>query len=338
GASQAEITGDGRLEFLFDMNVREAVTLNMVGGSVDLDGGQSFIQNEHDILAPMTINATTFDSFGTSTGGGGSDTLFVDSLSAGAVGSLTVNIGEPTNAWTVNQAGLLVLQNNNSTQVLLAGSDVNVHGTLNVTGSVSTTARIDLGPTGVVNLSGPSDQLLLAGGSFVTNEPNTIQGATIQGPGRLTVQDQKSLFGFGTINTSVNNLGFSALRADNGTLTINGPILNAPDLGTNDVDGVLNIPAAWNSGVTLGVILRGGILQGGTITNEVTIQGSGLVSSRVINNERLLATGGTGTLLVQTAGNDNDWDGTAGDGILQASPGDTLELRDNTTFAFTGVV
>jgi hypothetical protein len=345
GTNRAHITGDGRLEFLFDMNVREAVTLNMVGGSVDLEAGQSFIQNEVDILAPLIINAAMLESFGTPTGLGVADTLLVDSLSAGAVGSLTVNIEEPTNAWTLNQAGVLDLRNDNAVQALLAGSDVIVNGLLKVTGNVSTTARLEMGATGTVRLSGANDKLHMSGGNLL-DAPNTITGATITGTGELLIADQKSLIGFGTINTTVHGVGFSELRADNGTLTINGSILATPaptgsffELGTNDIDGILHIPADWNLGTSLGIELRGGTLQGGTITNDSNIQGSGLVTSRVINNARILSLAfNAAPLVVQSSGNDNDWDGAAGNGLLQAGRGSTLELRDNSEVVFTGRV
>lgn len=42
-------------------------------------------------------------------------------------------------------------------------------------------------------------------------------------------------------------------------------------------------------------------------------------------------------MIVQTAGNDNDWDGATNTGDLIAITGD-LELRDNATFGFTGTV
>ena len=111
-------------------------------------------------------------------------------------------------------------------------------------------------------------------------------------------------------------------------------------LGTADSDGVLNIPAAWNTSTGSGagniaaVSLVGGTLQGGTITNDNSsgIQGIGTVTSRVINNTRLLAGNGGGTLVVQTAANDNDWDGAANTGELSTRVGATLELRDNTLF------
>jgi hypothetical protein len=91
------------------------------------------------------------------------------------------------------------------------------------------------------------------------------------------------LQGFGTINTGVDFDGSAAFRADNGTLTINGTIVDAGTIGTADNDGTLHITNAWNNNVTTGIQLNGGTLSGGTITNDATagISGHGLVSARV---------------------------------------------------------
>ena len=69
--------------------------------------------------------------------------------------------------------------------------------------------------------------------------------------------------------------------------------------------------------MTTGVQLRGGTLSGGTITNDVAagISGHGMVTARVINNTQLLASIGD-TLIFQTAGNDNDWDGSTNTGEI----------------------
>ena len=109
-------------------------------------------------------------------------------------------------------------------------------------------------------------------------------------------------------------------------------------MGTADETGTLNVPAAWNNNVTAAIAMLGGTVQGGTITNDTSngIQGFGTVTARVINNTQLLGGNGGGTLLFQTAGNDNDWDGTTNTGELIANAAALLELRDNATFGFLG--
>jgi hypothetical protein len=78
------------------------------------------------------------------------------------------------------------------------------------------------------------------------------------------------------------------------------------------------------------VVLLGGVLQGGVITNDnaTGLQGHGTITARVINTSKIVATNG-GTLLVQTSGNDNDWDGAGNTGDLEALSGD-LEMVDTT--------
>jgi hypothetical protein len=172
---------------------------------------------------------------------------------------------------------------------------------------------------------------------------NRIEGGTINGPNGpngLVAINNRELRGFGTINAPITFQNTSALRADDGTLTIGGVINEVSTIGTADNDGTLNVVNAWNSNVAANVVLNGGVLQGGAITvaNANGIKGRGTVSSRVINNSRLEANVAANTLVFETAANDNDWDGGANTGILAASNGGTLEVRDNATFTYGGTV
>jgi hypothetical protein len=333
GANNAEFTGAGEIEFNGTVNVNEAVTLNIAGGTVDLDGNDG-VGDFINVDAPLTINAATMANFGRVNGGGGINTLDVNN-SVGT-GVLTVNLDNADDEWTLNGPGVMNLVNDNTEATLLAGSDVNLNGTVNVTGDVRVTARVDI--SGTVNINTAGQPLRLSGGDGL--DENTINGATINGPGLFGADTEKVLYGFGTINTDINFDGTSILRADNGTLTIGGTILHVGAIGTDDDDGILNVVSAWNSNVASFVNLVGGELKGGTITvnNTSGISGIGLVSARVINNTRLLSNGG-GTLLFETAANDNDWDGTGDTGELRAGVGMTLELRDvGAAFGFGGTV
>lgn len=332
GANNASFTGTGEIMFTGPVNVLEAVTLNMVGGAVDLDG-QDIIGDTINIDAAMVINAQQVRSFGRTNGGGGVNTLDVNN-SVGT-GVLTVNLDVSANEWTLNAQGVMNLVNDNTEATLLAGNAVNINGTVNVTGDVRTTARLDIGSTATININTASQPLRLAGGSL--GDPNMLLGGTISGAGALGADTGIALHGHGTINSGVDFDGASNLFADNGTLTINGSILDVNRIGTNDVDGVLNVVNAWNTSVASFVTLDGGTIQGGTMTidNVNTVSGFGTITSRVIINTGIRASGGT--LVLQTAGNDNDWDGATNDASLNAQPNSTLELRDNATFGFTGV-
>ncbi|QDT73209.1 beta strand repeat-containing protein [Lacipirellula limnantheis] len=340
GANNAEFTGAGRISFTDDVNVNEAVTLNMVGGTVDLDGTDG-IGDTINVDAPLTINAAHMSNFGNVNGGGGPNTLDVNN-SVGT-GVLTVNLDDPADEWTLNAPGMISLVNDNVAATLLTGSDVNLNGQVTVTGDVRTTARVDIGSTSVINITTANEPLRLAGGDN-SSDPNTIDGGLITGIGPIAADTGKALHGFGTINSGIDFDGSSNLKADDGTLTLSGSLIDVNILGTADTDGMLNIPAAWNtstgSGVgSIGVVsLSGGTLQGGVITNDNIngIQGFGTVTSRVINNAKLIAANGP-TLIVQTAGNNNDWDGGTGTGELRGS-GATLEVRDIGQEVFTGTV
>ena len=327
-ANNAEFTGAGTMAFNNVVNVNEAVTLNMVGGTVDLDGNDAtgeFI----NVDAPMTINAKALANFGRANGGG-VNTLDVNN-SVGT-GVLTVNLDESNAEWTLNGPGVMNLVNDVAPATLLAGSDVNINGTVNVNGDVRTTARLDI--AGIVNVNTVAEPFRLAGGDNA-NDPNTLAGGTIGGLGLIGADAGKELRGFGTINADVDFDGTANLRAKDGTLTVSGDIIDVNILGTADGTGVLNVTNPWETdggaGGSIGaVVLSGGKLQGATITNDnaTGLQGNGTITSRVINNSRITAVNG-GTLIVQTVGNNNDWDGAANLGELEALSAD-LEMIDTT--------
>jgi hypothetical protein len=338
GANNGRFAGAGELVFNGAVNVNEAVTLDFAGGAVDLDGSDT-VGDVVNVDAALTVNAATFSSFGRVNSGGGTNIIDIDNLTAGRLGSLTVNLDDPAAEWTLNPLGVMNLVNDGTTATLLSGSDVNLNGTVNVTGDVRLDARVDVGGTVTIAAGG---KIRFAGGDGVV-DPNRLEGGTINGPGRVGAEAGESLHGHGTINAPIDFSGVADLRARGGTLTINGPMLSVGVIGTAHSSGVLNIVNAWETGggpggTIGGVNLTGGVLQGGQITNDnpLGIMGFGTVSARVVNNSRIGGFFG-GTLIVETANNDNDWDGTTNTGEL-ATIGGNLELRDNATFPFLGTV
>jgi hypothetical protein len=336
GANIAEFTGAGRMDFFDAVQVNEATTLNMPGGTVTLDGADG-TGNGVSVGAPFTINARTLSSFGNTNPGGGTNSIFVNSLVSPG-GMLTVNLDGPLDKWILNVQGTLQLANDSNQAVLLAGNDVIINGTLTISGDVEVTARVDIGATAVVNVTTFGEPLRLAGGTF-TN-PNTISGGTISGNGRLGSGPVQVLQGFGTINTDIDFPVTATLKATGGTLTLGGNFINLPMFGTADSTGILNVTSPWvtTGGLNGSVELNGGTLQGAQVTNDniTGIRGHGVITARVINNSRVTATGG-GVLRLQTPNNDNNWDGTTNTGQLEAITA-SLELRDNASFPFTGTV
>jgi hypothetical protein len=331
GVNNAQFTGGGAIRFNGQVNVNEAVTFNMTGGTVDLDGLDTVTGDTVNVDAPLMINAATMESFG-KVNTAGVNTLDINN-SVGT-GVLTVNLDNAGAEWTLNAAGVMNLVNDNTVATLLAGSGINMNGTVNVTGDVRTTARLDIGSTATININTTGNPFRLNGGNAGPNV-NTISGGTISGAGLLGADTNKRLHGFGTINADIDFDGNASLLATGGTLTIGGDIVDMNILGTADDTGTLNVVNAWETdggaGGSIGaIVLAGGVLQGGQITNDNAngIQGHGTVTSRVINNSKLVATNG-GTLIFQTAGNNNDWDGATNTGELQALSAD-LELVDTT--------
>ena len=205
GANNARYQGTGKWRFAGTTTVNEATTLDMAGGTVDLDNSDSFFGAARDtfVNAPLTINAATMQSFGDSSLNAfpippSITDLNIDNLGADT-GILTVNLDNPSDEWTINSIGVMNLTNGNGAQTLLAGSDVNVEGTVNVNGDVRTAARMDI--TGTVNINTAGQPLHLNGGNSTT-DPNTLAGGTINGPGSIA-SDSRALHGFGTINAPV---------------------------------------------------------------------------------------------------------------------------------------
>lgn len=290
-------------------------------GTVKLDDGVLTIN------ANLTVNTNAVD---TTVGDGydGSMTIADGTL-------LTVNI-DGGGAWTVDPAGDINYNGGGGSDTFLAGSNIILNGMLNVNlSSGQTNAVLNIGSTGTVNLNAG---LRLNAGDNAANS-NTIAGGTVNGPGTLSAGSTRALIGFGTINAPIDFDGGGTLKADDGTMTLSGAIIDVGLIGTRDTDAILNVVGAWNSSVADFVDLIGGELTGGTITidNAQGITGFGLVSARVINNQRIHAVGAPVTLVVQEPGNNNDWDGTLNNGSLNASAGN-LEVRDNASFPFGGTV
>lgn len=333
GGNNAQFTGAGEMSFNGTVNFNEATTFNMPGGAIDFDGADS-TGNTINIDAAVTINVEQLRSFGKLNGVG---TNILDINNNVGTGVLTVNLDNPNDEWTLNAEGRLSLTNDLTAATLLAGADVNINGQVQVSGDCRVDARLDFGSTASVTVG--IGALRLSGGN-TTDDPNTISGGSITGLlGTLAADTGTALHGFGTISTNIDFQGSANLRAAGGTLNVTDTITRVNQIGA-ETGGILNVSNPWVAGVGVvgTVLMSGGTLQGGQVTVNTGngIQGFGTVTARVINNSKLLAVNG-GTLIFETSGNDNDWDGASNTGLLQALSGD-LELRDNATFGFGGTV
>ena len=326
GANNANFTGNGTLTTNGNVSFSEATTINMFGGTVDFDGenGDS-TGNRLDVDAPLVINAAMLEDFGETKP---TDLDILDINNQLGAGSLTVNLDDPNAEWTLNVQGLMFLVNDNTNAVMLAGSDLNLNGQVSVGGEVQTDARVDFGATGQLSIFTAGEPFHLNGGNN-TDDPNTIAGARILGPGVLAASDGHALHGFGQVTAGIDFDGAANVLAQNGTLQLVGAILDVGTLGTANSSGILDVTNRLEHQCYADVVqLNGGELRGGTVTNDgaAGINGFGLVSARVVNNTRIDAE--NGSLVVETVNNDNDWDGASGTGALNAISGD-LEIHDN---------
>ncbi|HJS06597.1 MAG TPA: hypothetical protein VJ809_03030, partial [Pirellulales bacterium] len=320
--------GNGTLRTAGITTFDETTTINMPGGAVILDGDDGVGGN-------VTINADTTINAGTMADFGNDNVIGFNTLVLNDVAKLTVNPAVIDAEWTLTEEGRLDI--NASTTAAegsgIHGADFNMAGIATISGNSVWGARTDISGTVTIAAGG---RLTLEGGH--RDDPNLLEGGTINGAGALGAGNVQALHGHGTISADIDFDRDSELFAAGGTLTLGGDILDARFVGTADASAILHVTNPWSTAVIQQVVLNGGELRGGTITNDELIRaasGETLVTARVINNLQIFADGGD--IIFDTAGDDNDWDGTANDGQLNALNGD-ITLRDNQDFDYSGTV
>jgi len=334
GANNGSFSGEGSF-FIRGAQFDETTTLNFTGGTVGLDGivGNNSTQlilglpaADTDVNADLTINAETFDDFGTTARGISATTQ--SDLNIADTATLTINLDDANGAWNVLSNGIVNYNGNASVGTFLAGSDVNLAGTLNVNGDGRTTARLDIG--GTVNINTAGEFLRLNSGG----ETHTLAGGTINGPGALFTETNDNLSGNGTINANVDFNGSSDLIASGGVLDVNGTIQDVNTIRSQS-GATLDLARALNSNVTAnGISVEGGTVEGADITLSTrSLRGRGTVTNRLINDNVVRAVGGT----LDLVNSGSDYDGVGNAGELRAETGD-LRIADNAAFGFDGTV
>ncbi len=315
--------GNGLLRLDGATNVVSAdTTIDMPSGRVDLDGtedpfaaGQTLVVN-----SDFTINAMMLDdaknTFGTSR------LVGKDTIQINQWGKLGVNLTNANTSWTMNghldvkAVTGLVISNN------ISGSTMFLKGTANVQGNSAWSARVDV--AGTIDVEADS-YLRFSGGDF--DAPNWMSGGTIQGQGILGSVGGRKLSGYGTINTEIDFIGDSELRAANGTLTL-GPsskVLHVGTIGTDNDTGILDVQHEWNTKVaTESLELRGGEVRGGKLINEGRTRGHGRLASNAFVNRGVLEARG-GVLRVNTVNApDLDGDEALHPGVVLVEQGNLL--------------
>ncbi len=323
------VSGNGAIYTEGTSIIAANTTINVA--TFDWDGFNIFQDNVHSINsgATLTLNIGNFDADSL-------DDTMDDPVNLGGNGAQLIINGPAL--WYMNDT-LTTNTTGTGTATIGGTSRMILSGDMNVNGNTTVDAPLTFGSSSATHIASFAG-LRLSGGD-VTANPNRIAGGTISGGGLsfLRADAGSALHGYGTINTIVDFDGDSELRARDGTLTINGAIADVHVLGTANASGSLNVPAPWNTGggITF-VVMQGGSIQGGTITNDNPngIDGHGVITAPVINDTRVDAQNGP-FLRMATAGNNNDWDGATNTGSLNAESAN-LVLEDDTAFPFSGTV
>jgi hypothetical protein len=320
-----QFQGGGVLDVGVTNTVSASTTIGIPGTytlTVDLDEGSWRIESG----AALTIHAAALDA----------TDLGVDTnITIENGGSLTVQL--PSDAAWHYELGDLHYQGDAALDTFLAGDPVELkhQAVLNIDGSGRIAARVDLG--GDVHINDAGRQLQLTGGTLAN--PNRLTARTIDGAGELSLPGGKSLVGHGTVDVDV--VGAGQLRADDGTLHVNGAVTGLTVLGTADADGVLNLGTSFSTSNLTGALeLRGGEVTGAVVlTNDAgTIRGHGRIGTNTLNNYGAVEASG-GTLVIDTA-NASQLDGSSphnGEGVLRAVDGN-LEIASNVSTTFNGLV
>ena len=261
----------------------------------------NFVARTHEINADWTIQA---EDLGGSVGGDGSPVTFdINSTSA----TLTVNLTDPNDAWTLGPSGTINLTAAGTLGTTLAGSAIHVEGTINVDNAQRTTARIELESTGIIDLDNNAS-LHLNGGNQ-TDRRNRINGGFINGNGTLFASNT-ALSGHGTINPDIAFSNGADLIASGGTLVVNGEITNA-DVVRVESGARLLSPNLVDTANFDSLQMRGGTFQGTGITNSGRIEGYGRIEVTELLNIGIIQGAIGGDLIIDTV-NAPDLDGIDG--------------------------
>ncbi len=299
------ITNNGTINI---NSVGDNTELQIVGGAVTLTGGGKVVmtdKNQNYIF--NTGTGTTLTNVNNTISGSGDignnqNLIFVNE-SAGIVDAvsstghtLTINPGTGTGAGTTNtglmeasSGGTLVLNdtvtNTGGTITALSGGVVDLAGTDLLGGTLTSTG------TGVINGYGSA---LLDGTSG--------HAITLTAGSNLNIPDNQELSAAGTLT-------------NNGTLTINS-------VGSNTILNVASSLTLTGSGtLTMSPHAQNYIFGGGTLTNQSTIQGSGVIgngSLTLVNSGTIDANQSAATLTINPNG------GTTNTATLEATAGGTL--------------
>ena len=310
-------TGGGTLLVAAGATFTGSTAMNMPEGIVWFGSLGSRESQTYRVEDNLTINAETFQEFGTN-----EDELVIDGIDA----AVNVDLTAANASWTLHQDGRIHITGGGGFTTTLAGSDIRVDGEINVDKGTRFDARVDV--AGNININQVANTLNLNGGT--TSVPNRMSGGLINGPG--TLASNKGMVGFGTINAPIAFGSTGDLFAELGTLTINAGIVSADEIGARaGATIVFGDPFDISSVNRLRLV--GGTAAGATISGIGVIEGYGTIqAASLVNSLRVSAIGGD--LLVDTA-SALDLDGAGASGQVEALAGNLI-IADALTDPFGG--
>ncbi|HXI84385.1 MAG TPA: autotransporter-associated beta strand repeat-containing protein [Verrucomicrobiae bacterium] len=261
------------------INIMSSGTLNVTpdwqnGGMLNLRGGTlaggNFTNAAGSVLTGVGTISSLLVNSGTLTATNGTLTLALAPVQNGTVNIANAATLNVVPAWANSAAGTVVL-----------GGGVLTGGTFTVDGTVSGNGTI------AANLSLGAKTLTVSGGQLNLSGNTTISSGTVAGG---PTRNLGTITGFGSftgalvndrrVNVTNGMLSVASAFTQNGTVTIAAA-------------STLNVAPNWANAGT--ILMSGGILAGGTTTNNAgaSLTGFGTISNQFINLGTMTATNGT---------------------------------------------
>jgi hypothetical protein len=298
------------------------LTLNPAG-NLDLDGSTE--TGTLNLANDMTVDAPQLDIV---------DNVFDGTINVtNGFAQLTINTVSP---WTMDGT-LNITHGVLSTNTSIAGQDFTMSGTTNISAWTGFAARTDI--TGAIVLQINNSVLSLSGGD--TGTPNTIDGGSITGLGRLSFGTFDALVGNGSVTPSEISMSLGArLLASGGTMFVNSSSFNPAAfarIGTADGSGILSINGPFATSLIQALELNGGSVIGTSINNDGLTTGFGTIAPTGGFQNNNIVTGNGGTLVLNPTGA-LDLDGAGNTGTINALTGSVRVAKNIGVDTFAGTL
>jgi fibronectin-binding autotransporter adhesin len=300
------------------LGISDNTTLTVAGSSI-LNTGTISMNSLGDTTELNITGTTTLSGTGTFTMsdhvqnyilGGGTFNNASTIQGAGTIGNSNLTLG---NSGTIdgNQSVALLINPNGGT-TNTGTLEATAAGTLQINGSSITNT------SGTILSTGAGSSVNLDGVSVTNGTLTTTSGGTMNAYGGTTLTTL-------TISTgsTLNVLDNQTVNLGAGTITNNGTISENSIGDTTELSVAGSTTLSGSGTVTMSDRAQNYILGGGTLTNDETIQGSGVIGNgalTLVNNDIIDANQSV-ALVINTSG------GTTNTKTLEATAGGTLQIN-----------